>query len=315
MKASHLNENTLRELDEVRELFPYKSRYISLPIPDAMKGSNKSISNATLHYTDEGEGEPIIFVHGNPTWSFYFRKVVARLTPKYRCITFDHLGCGLSEKPVGLTYRLEQRALMLADFLDALNIKKCHLVVHDWGGAIGMDFATRNPDRIASVTITNTAAFPSEWISWRIQMCRLPLIGRIINYHFNGFLRAAMFMTTKNPLDSLVKKGYLLPYRKLRDRESIDQFVKDIPMSPSHPSFEELKRTGEGLHQFRDSQILLLWGSRDFCFSEYFLEKWKQLYPQAQAVNFPEADHFLFEEKADECAELMTHHLSANSYH
>lgn len=311
MQATHLGEKTLSELSEIKNIFPFESRFISIPIPADM-GSNGTDGKGILHYIDEGEGEPIVFVHGNPTWSFYFRKVIELLKTDYRCVALDHMGCGLSEKPNGMQYRLQSRAEMLEQFLDQLGIRKCHLVVHDWGGAIGMAFATRNPDRVASVTITNTAAFPSEWISWRIQMCRLPIVGRFINYHLNGFVRAAMHMTTRKPLEPLVKRAYLLPYRKRKDRESVDQFVKDIPMDGNHPSYQELQRTGEELRHFNDSQFLILWGLKDFCFSDYFFEKWKQYFPTSQAVAFSDADHFLFEEKAKECAEHMKAHLSKN---
>lgn len=305
--TTHLHANTLKELEEIRPIFPFQSHFLTLLHP--MAGTEQS---ATVHYLDEGQGEPIVFLHGNPTWSFYFRKVIDELKSDFRCIALDHLGCGLSEKNPQFHYDLKSRGVFLERFLDALEIKKCHLVVHDWGGAIGMAFATRCPERVASVTITNTAAFPSEWISWRIQMCRLPIVGRWINYHLNGFLRAAMVMTTRNPLPEIVKKGYLLPYRKLEDRESIDQFVKDIPMGEKHPSYEELKRIGDGLNQFTDQQVLLLWGLRDFCFSKYFLDRWTSYFPKAKTAAFDDADHFLFEEKPKECSQMIRQHLKMN---
>ncbi|MEQ9825972.1 MAG: alpha/beta fold hydrolase [Puniceicoccaceae bacterium] len=305
--TQHLRAETLKEFAEIQELFPFRSKFVKLP----HRMADREIP-VTAHYVDEGEGEVLVFVHGNPTWSFYFRKVILQLKDRYRCIALDHIGCGLSEKGMDHRYSLKDRSLFLEQFLDALEVKQCHLVVHDWGGAIGMAFATRNAARVRSVTVTNTAAFPSDWISWRIQLCRLPLIGRWINYHFNGFLRAAMHMTTMQPLDAQVRKAYLLPYRRKADRESIDQFVKDIPMRDTHPSYSELKRTGDELSKFRDSQILLLWGMRDFCFAPCFLQQWRQRFPSSKAVEFEDADHFLFEEKAEACAELIATHVNGN---
>jgi cis-3-alkyl-4-acyloxetan-2-one decarboxylase len=265
-----------------------------------------------IHYIDEGKGEPVVFLHGNPTWSFYFRKIIKPLRKQYRCIALDHLGCGLSEKNPSHQYSLNERSLLLERFLDSLDIKKCHLIVHDWGGAIGMAFAVRNPERVASVVITNTAAFPSEWISWRINLCRFPFIGRLINYYLNGFLKAAMHMATIHPLKKEVKTGYLLPYKRLRDRESIDQFVKDIPMDETHLSYPVLRNIAENLNLFKDQQMLILWGMKDFCFSPYFLNKWKAYYPNAKTVEFEDAGHFLFEEKAKECLMEISEFLAHN---
>lgn len=283
-------------LEKIRPLFPFKSRY--LKVEHVKDGEQHS---SIIHYVDEGKGEPVVFVHGNPTWSFYFRKIILPLRENYRCIALDHPGCGLSEKDPSIKLRLEDRGLILEKFLDTLGIKKCHLVVHDWGGAIAMEFATRYPERVASVTVTNTAAFPAEWMSWRIKLCKLPIIGRLLNYYLNGFLRAAMHMTTVKPLAKSIKNGYLLPYKKMRDRESIDQFVKDIPMDEKHPTYSILKGIRERLNSFNDQQILLLWGMQDFCFSPYFYKKWREIYPLAKAVAFEDAGHFLFEEKNEQC--------------
>ena len=306
---THLRKETMAELEQIRSIFPFKPHFKTLSHPMDMGAREQ---DATVHYVDEGEGEPIVFIHGNPTWSFYFRKVILKLKDHHRCVALDHIGCGLSEKDPSFRYDLKSRGIFLERFLDELGIQKCHLVVHDWGGSIGMAFATRNPERVASVTITNTAAFPSKWISWRIQMCRLPIAGRWINYHLNGFLKAAMVMTTLAPLPKLVKQGYRLPYRKLEERESIDQFVKDIPMSKSHPTYEELERIGEQLSNIKDQQVMILWGLRDFCFAKLFFDEWKTRFPTSKAVAFEDADHFLFEEKADECADLMLNHLNEN---
>ena len=267
-----------------------------------------------IHYVDEGEGEAVVFLHGNPTWSFYFRKPIKSLRKSYRCIALDHLGCGLSEKSYPGTYRLEDRVTMLERFLESLDVEKCHLVVHDWGGAIGMAFAVRNPEKIASIVITNTAAFPSDWISWRINLCRLPLLGRFINYYLNGFLKTALHMATVQPLKKQIKTGYLLPYKRLRDRKSIDQFVKDIPMAPQHPSYALLHEIGSKLRLFEERQILLLWGMKDFCFTPYFLSRWKEYYPKARALEFQDAGHLLFEDKPKECIAAIQKFLTDNAY-
>ena len=276
-----------------------------------MEGSE---CESIIHYVDEGEGEPIVFLHGNPTWSFYFRKLIKSLRNDYRCIALDHLGCGLSEKHRSGHYRLEDRVALVGELLESLNVSKCHLVVHDWGGAIGLAYAARNPEKVASVVVTNTAAFRSDWISWRINLCRLPVIGRFINYRLNGFLRAAMYTASVKPLKKQIKTGYLLPYRKTRDREAIDQFVKDIPMQPDHPSYEYLKETEEKLGQLDDKQILLLWGMHDFCFTPDFLKRWREIFPNAKTVEFEEAGHFLFEDCPQQSIAEIRDFLPHNSF-
>jgi pimeloyl-ACP methyl ester carboxylesterase len=300
------NGNSIKKPDTpslkaIRKEYPFKSRYLKLD-----HGTDSGFRKSVVHYIDEGEGDPIVFVHGNPTWSFYFRHVINQLRGKYRCIAIDQLGCGLSEKITDYKVRLEHRGEFLNTFLDALEIDSCHFVVHDWGGAVTMSAATRKPERLKTVTITNTAAFPSDRISWRINLCRMPVIGRCINYWANGFLQAAMRMTTVEPLTKCAKTGYLLPYKKIKNRESIDQFVKDIPMNEQHPSYDELSRVGEALSTcFKDQQVLIMWGLRDFCFSDYFLKKWKETFPEAASKEFGDAGHFLFEEAANECVSLM----------
>jgi haloalkane dehalogenase len=142
----------------------------------------------------------------------------------------------------------------------------------------------------------------------------MPLVGRFINYHLNGFLRAAMHMTTVRPLAPEVKAAYLYPHRRLQDRESIDAFVKDIPFHPSHPSYPVICKTDEGLRQFRDDQVLLLWGMRDFCFSPYFLEQWLERFPVAFRLTFEDAGHFLFEEKAQDCVPALRKHFELHQF-
>ena len=296
-------------LEKIRHLYPFRNRY--LKIKHSMEGVERE---SIIHYLDEGEGEPIVFLHGNPTWSFYFRKLIKSLRSQYRCIAIDHLGCGLSEKNWKGNYRLEDRVALVEELLESLDVDKCHLVVHDWGGAIGIAYAVRNPDKIASVVVTNTAAFPSDWISWRINLCRLPMIGRFINYRLNGFLRAAMHMASVKPLKKQIRTGYMLPYKKPRDRESIDQFVKDIPMNPNHPSYAYLKETEEKLGELDDSQILLLWGMQDFCFTPYFLKRWRETFPKAKAIEFKEAGHFLFEDNPQESLTAIREFLPLNSF-
>ena len=295
------NKHSAFNLSGIRHIYPFQSHYLSIPhrIGDGFR-------NSLIHFVDEGaKGTPILFLHGNPTWSFAFRNLIIGLRGEHRCIAPDHLGCGLSERPQGVVHRLADRSHLILQLLDALKIDKVSLFTHDWGGAIGMKFAVDHPDRIERIVLTNTAAFPSENISWRINLCRQPIIGRCINQHFNGFLGAALFMATTRRLTADVKQGYLLPYRRNRDRLAIHQFVRDIPMHPEHPSYPALASIPENLDKLRDKPTCVIWGMQDFCFTPFFLERWRELIPHASFHELPDAGHFLFEDAGPECLSIL----------
>jgi len=295
--------------DFLKKEYPFESRFVTIrPDPESDSASHR------MHYVEEGEGDlPLVCVHGNPTWSFYFRKVVQSLSDERRCIAFDHLGCGLSEKQSTFGYALADRIEQMRAFLDAIGVQKCDLVMHDWGGAIAFGFATRYPERVRTLIVTNTAAFTSETISWRINVCRTPVLGRWVNYYLNGFLRAATVMASKKRLPSTVKKGYLYPHRRLKDRESIDRFVKDIPMNPKHSSHATLRAIEEGLPVLEEHPKLFLWGLQDFCFHEGFLNRFEQSYPRSETIRYPDAGHFLFEDEAEACTGAMRNFLRNQS--
>ena len=157
---------------KISSLYPFKRNFINT------HGGHK------LHYIDEGssEGTPTIFLHGNPTWSFLYRKLISRLSEHGRCIAPDHIGCGLSDKPgfPEFPYDLKSHAENLIDLLDQLKIDRIKLVVHDWGGAIGLSAFRNHPERIEKIVIMNTASFISQDVPKRILLCRLPLIGSFI---------------------------------------------------------------------------------------------------------------------------------------
>lgn len=293
---------------ELRTEYPFKSKFLDVDYA-SIDGQKRSVRT---HYLDEGSGFPIVFLHGNPTWSFYFRNIIKSLSDDFRCLALDHYGCGFSERNDDLPHRLEDRAVFLSAFLDQLKIDSFHLVVHDWGGAIGMYFATRNPKRIKKVVITNTAAFTTDRISWRINLCRTPILGSLINKTFNGFLGASLVMATTKSLSNVVKRGFLLPYKNASRRTAIDRFVKDIPMTSRHPSFAALKETEGRLQNIDPEQVMILWGGRDFCFSRYFYDRWREFYPRAEYHYFEDAGHYLFEDKTEDSISLIREFVSEN---
>lgn len=253
------------------------------------------------HFVDEGphSAPPVLFVHGNPTWSFAWRRSIRALRGDYRCIAPDHIGCGLSDKPQAYAYRLEQHVTNLERLVLDLDLSNITLVVHDWGGPIGFGFARRHPGRIARLVVTNTGAFPVERMPWRLAVCRVPLFGTLAIRGFNAFARAATLMATEKPLSPEARRGYLLPYDSWSNRVATLRFVEDIPMSPEHPSFAELRAIEKALPLFREKPMALLWGECDWCFSPTFRREWERRFPAARVQLFQHAGHYLFEDAAE----------------
>jgi haloalkane dehalogenase len=180
-------------------------------------------------------------------------------------------------------------------------------VLHDWGGAIGMGFARRHPERVARLVLMNTAAFPAASIPQRIALCRWPGVGPFAVRRLNGFARAATTMTTRRPLPPAVRAGYLWPYGTWADRVAILRFVQDIPTSREHPSWSELAAIDAALPAFRDRPACLIWGERDWCFTPAFRRAWEERLPGAESHPLPDAAHYLFEDQP----QALEAHLAA----
>ncbi len=262
------------------------------------------------HYVDEGKGAPIVMVHGNPSWSFLYRNAIKLLRKKYRVIAPDHLGFGLSDKPETFPYSLETHIDNFEAFMLSLDLENITLLVHDWGGPIGLGFAVRHPKMIKRLIITNTAAFAMDIIPWRISAGKIPWLGRKLIVNFNLFARAAIHMTVEKPLADDVKQAYLLPFRKRSNRIAISKFVEDIPMDPEHPSFEVLLGIEHSLWMFREKQVAIIWGMKDWCFSPVFYEKWIDVFPQAETLPLKHAGHWLFEDANDDIVPFIDHFMS-----
>ncbi|MCP4914772.1 MAG: alpha/beta fold hydrolase [Oligoflexia bacterium] len=267
--------------------YPFNSNYYTLNCGEK------------IHYLDEGNGsETIVMVHGNPTWSFYYRNLVKTLKEKYRVIAVDNIGCGLSDKPQDYDYCLDNHIRNLDELLKSLKIERTSLVVHDWGGAIGMGWATRNPEKVKDVVITNTAAFPDENIPARINICKIPVLGEKLVRHFNAFAYPALYMAVEKPMSKTIKSGYILPYNNYKNRIATSRFVQDIPMKKSHKTFPVLSQIEKDLKKITGRK-LILWGGKDFCFNDHFFKRWEEIYPEAQTMYYQDAGHYVLEDVAE----------------
>jgi haloalkane dehalogenase len=278
------------------------------------------VGGAQMHYLDEGprEAEPILMLHGNPTWSFFYRRVVTALSPDYRCIVPDHVGMGLSETPGEDRYRytLTRRVDDVERLVDHLGIAKgLTLLLHDWGGMIGMAWARRRPSAVRRLALLNTAAFPlpgDAKLPWQLVFSRTAP-GALAIRGFNAFSRYAVRRcVTRKPLSPEVAAAYLAPYRSWHDRLPVLRFVEDIPLSPADGSYGEVEATAGALKHFADRPVVIFWGMKDFVFDGRFLRRWLEHFPGAEVHRYEDSGHYILEERSEEIIPLLRDFLSAH---
>lgn len=279
------------------------------------EGSYLNLNGLRLHYLDEGEGNPVVMVHGNPTWSIYYRNLVNALMGSYRTVVPDHMGCGLSDKPddAHYDYTLTQRVDDLEALLSHLKINdKITLILHDWGGMIGMGYAARHPESIHRLVLLNTSAFhkpekkPFPWLLW---LCRNTGIGSFLIYKLNAFSRlAARICCKRNPMSRKIREAYISPYEE--NSIATLRFVQDIPLKSGDRSFDTVTEIQEKLSLFRKVPALVCWGEKDFVFDKHFLKEWIRIFPQAVVHRFPDCGHYVLEDATEEIADLVQNFLA-----
>ena len=295
------------DLESFRHLYPFESHYLDL---DGLK----------YHYVDEGSGQPVVMVHGNPTWSFYFRDLIKALSGQYRVIAPDHIGCGLSDKPDSKSYgyRLKNRVDDLEALIENLKIKgKITLVLHDWGGFIGMAYALRHPERIDRLVLLNTAAFlppPGKPIPIILKLIRsLRPLAMLAVQGFNLFALGALYKNSHKGLSKDVKAGLIAPYNCWQNRIATLKFVQDIHLTENNPSYAVVKQVDKNLKLFLNLPILICWGEHDFVFDLDYLDEWQRRFPDAEVHRFSDAGHYVLEDVPDKIIPLVDRFLSRHS--
>lgn len=287
------------DITPYRDLYPFKSRWLI-------------VGGHRYHYVDEGRGDPIILVHGNPTWSLFFRSLIRELRSDHRVVAMDHIGCGLSDKPGDddYDYCLQRRIDDLEVLLEHLGLTgNLTFAVHDWGGMIGLGCALRRPTQIKRLIVFNTAAFfppAGKRLPYRlaiIRNCR-PFAALAVR-GFNAFSYLATHMACVKPMPKNVRAAYRAPYDSWAHRIATLRFVQDIPMKPGDPSHAAAQEIDENLHLLRDVPTLICWGQRDFVFDGDYLAEWLRRFPKAQVHAFEDAGHYILEDKADEIPALV----------
>jgi cis-3-alkyl-4-acyloxetan-2-one decarboxylase len=299
---SYVGCRVVKNFDSFKSLYPFNSCYYDL-------------NPYKFHYIDEGEGEVLLFLHGNPTWSFYYRNLIQSFQGRYRCIAPDHIGCGLSDKPQVYNYTLKTHIDNLEKLIDFLSLKNITLVLHDWGGAIGMGLAVRRPELIKRLVLFNTASFLSLDIPLRLRLCRIPLLGTIAIRYLNLFVKGVLFFGTnrQKKMEKSVRAGYLAPYDTFKNRIANLKFVQDIPMEISVASYSVIQNIESNLKKFKGLPILIIWGSGDFCFNSNFLNKWRDFFPAAEVHEISNAGHLVLEDAKDQIIPWVDDFLKKNN--
>jgi haloalkane dehalogenase len=259
---------------------------------------------------DEGprDGEVVVMLHGNPSWSYYWRHLVLGLRDCYRCIVPDHVGMGLSDKPDDAPgamphydYTLQSRIDDLDTLLDRLGITgPVTLAVHDWGGMIGFGWALERMARVKRLVVLNTAAFPlpsAKAMPWQLSLGRDSRIGGWLIRRFNLFARGAAWLGTERRLPAEVRNAYIAPYRGWNDAISTLRFMQDIPLHEGDRAWPLVEASGRRLGAYADRPAFIGWGLRDFVFDRHFLEGFRSALPDAEVHAFEDAGHYVLEDR------------------
>ncbi len=261
-----------------------------------------------LHYVDEGSGEVIVMLHGNPAWSFLYRKLIKRLAPHYRCIAPDHIGFGLSDKPADWSYLPEEHAKNFAALVEHLGLKDITLVMGDWGGPIGMHYAVSHPENVKRLIVTNTWAWPVDkdfhYVAFSAFMGGP--IGRFLIRHFNFFVNSFMRVAfgDKRKLDAHAHRHYKDALPTAASRKGCYVFPKQIIASTAW-----LESIWCKMGELKDKPTLFVWGMRDVAFREKELLRWQSALPNSHTVRLATVGHFVPEEAAEELGKAVAEFL------
>ena len=273
-------------------LYPFRSRFVTVGRGTATGGTQ----GHRMHYVDEGSGPVVVCLHGNPTWGFLFRNLIAALRDDFRVIVPDHIGCGLSDQPGDVCFRAGDRIGHLEDLLAELGVGRFSLVMHDWGGPLGTGLAVRRPADVERLVYFNTTLAEMALLPGMIRRAAAPVIGRLLTQDTMQFLKLLTSFGVVQAMPEEVKRGYLRPYRSRAGRRAIWGFVQDIPFSPSHPTAPLMDDMVARLPALADTPVKIIWGLKDPCFHPGILRQVAARFPQAEVVRVPDASHLVLED-------------------
>jgi haloalkane dehalogenase len=276
--------------------FPFQSLYFKTP-------------DGQMAYVDQGQGEPIVMLHGNPTWGYLYRKFIPPIASRHRAIAVDHLGFGRSEKAPRML-RLQDHIRNFSELALNLDLKNVTLVMQDWGGPIGLGFATRHPKRIKRLVIMNTWAFriaAGTQLHPLLEQFRTPGIGEALvqgmNLFVEGFLPAGIHRPERR--DPIMMAAYRAPFPDFNSRAPILAFPRDIPVGDNHPSSAVMGAIQDNLHRLQ-VPALIVWGTHDIAIPPQLIQaRWLRYFPNAEVHLLDTASHFLQEDEPEQIISLI----------
>ena len=296
----------------VRELFPFESKFLDLPDGNRM------------HYVDEGEtdgegadaGESIVFAHGNPTWSFLYRRFIDHYRDTHRAVAMDHIGFGLSTKPTDAAYySIETHARNFGALMDHLDLRDVTLVIPDWGGPIAMGWAIEHRERIKRLVVLDTMLGVSRVrvsLPWWFMLMRKRPLGELLYGRLNLFVRGFVErMGTQRSLTEAERTAYRLPFRSAAERAGVVAFPRLIPQRPGDPTYDLLRRIEETVAEW-ELPALVVWADADAGFSAEMARQAVALLRQADGPHFVPASHYLQEDAPAEIMQQIDGFLTRN---
>ncbi len=276
-------------LDE--KLYPFQSRFVE-------------IEGNRIHYVDEGRGPTLLLLHGNPTWSFLYRRIIPQLSRRFRCVAVDYPGFGLSSARPGYSFKPREHSTVLERFVLSLDLGEIGLMVQDWGGPIGLGFAGRHPNRIRALLICNTWAWPAQGTTHLERFSKIVggPIGRFLILNFNAFVNVLVPSGVSRRLSPEEMRAYRGPFPTRASRLPTAIFPREILHSR-----EYLAEVESNLGRLSQKPTLILWGDRDTAFRDAQRERFEILFPNHRTRILKGAKHFVQEEAPDQiCEELST---------
>jgi haloalkane dehalogenase len=277
------------------------------------EGRFATVGDATLHYVDEGprDAAPLLFLHGNPTWSYLWRRQIAELSAAgHRCLALDHMGFGRSAKPKHLSsYTLARHVENAIAFVEALDLRDVTLVAHDWGGPIGLGALLERRERLRAVALMNTWAWElPSFLPPFLREFRTEGLGEILALGGNLFVESIPGGMARRDPEPQMMDAYRAPFPDYWSRAGTLAFQRDIPLTERDRSAALMASINDRLPEL-DVPMLLVWGMRDPVFQPVFLHQWRELFPDARVVELEDASHFLVEDRPDAVTSALTEFL------
>jgi cis-3-alkyl-4-acyloxetan-2-one decarboxylase len=277
--------------------FPFEPRYFEA-------------GDVRIHYVDEGprEAPTLLFVHGNPTWSYMWRRPIAALSGQgRRCVAFDHMGFGRSDKPPHLgRYSLQAHIEHARRLVEQLDLSDVTLVAHDWGGPVGLGAMLDHTDRLSGTVLINTWAWElPSFVPPFIREFRTEGLGEILVLGGNLFVESIPGGMANRETDPVMMDAYRAPFPDYWSRVGMLAFQRDIPFTERDRSAALMGSIHDRLQRL-DTPVTLVWGMRDPVFQPVFMDQWRDLFPDARVVELEDAAHFVPEDRPDALTAVLS---------